>query len=685
MVDYEVRAPPVTRTGGLDALQAVWLAAAATLVVTALGVLLLGPVVGRTLLATPPARFWPEFASMVRPEPVEQGRCLVALAAPALFALLTVAATRLRAFRAVPAPDLLAAAAECLIVAFAALCLLQQKELLGPLYTPDESQIPANFDLFSSTTLLVALAGTSAIAVSARRSRVRDWVTRWPQERPRRTAIVFLAAAAAVAVWLLPDVFTEDTIGYAYREIAYHIQFPLDETFAVLDRRSPLVNFAAQYGSLFPYVLAGGMRVFGETVGVWVLLAVCATGIGMLAIFAALRRVARDSLVGLILFLPVLATSFFMIGGTFDNRYSYGSYFGTFPLRYTGPSVLAWLVARHLGGARPLRAWPLFAAAGLVALNNADTGLPALIATTAAVLSISLPATRERLGRLALGAVGGLILAFAIVSVLTLVRAHALPDLGLLFRYSRLFASAGFGMWPMPTLGLHVAIYGTFAAAVGVATVRAIRRDPDRLTTGMLAWSGVFGLGACAYYVGRSTPEVLIALFFPWSFALALLLLPALRTIRDATWRRPPVAAMACVFAFLVAACSLAQTPTPWGQVDRLQTTVRPILADLPGQRFIDETARNGEPVAILMPLGHKIAASVGVVNVSAYSSSLSMPTVEQLDETIGRLRADGGRKLYVRPDETEAEMQRALLAAGFADAATDEQGSTSLWVDGTR
>jgi hypothetical protein len=89
---------------------------------------------------------------------------------------------------------------------------------------------------------------------------------------------------------------------------------------------------------------------------------------------------------------------------------------------------------------------------GLVALNNVDVGVPALGATLAALLW------------------------------------------------------GGSGP-TMPLLGLHVAIYLTYVAAIGTATVRAVRGEDGRLLTGLLAWSGVFGLGVGAYFAGRSTPD----------------------------------------------------------------------------------------------------------------------------------------------------------------------------------
>ena len=80
---------------------------------------------------------------------------------------------------------------------------------------------------------------------------------------------------------------------------------------------------------------------------------------------------------------------------------------------------------------------------------------------------------RARAWRLAREAAAGLLGALALVALLTLVRAGSLPHLGLLLEFSRLYGVDGWAMLPMPTLGLHLVVYVTFAAALA-------RRDGAR-------------------------------------------------------------------------------------------------------------------------------------------------------------------------------------------------------------
>jgi hypothetical protein len=536
-------------------------------------------------------------------------------------------------------------------------------------------------DNFTVGTLIVAAAAMLPVLAAIRVAPLRTRLTTWTRETTPRRVVCWCLAITATAVWLLHAVYTERTVGAALEEVRYNIAFTLDETFAVLDGRSPLVDFVTQYGALWPYAFAAGMAVLGTSVGVWVALAVATTGVGMLAIFAVLRRAARSSIRGLLLFLPILATSFLLLEGTSENRYTFANYYAAFPLRYAGPSILAWLVARQLDADRP-RWWPVFLVAGLVALNNLDAGIPALGATVAAALWGGGRLTRTRTRRLAAHAAAGLAAAIALVCALTLLRAGTLPHFALLLRFMRIFPSAGYALYPMPAIGLHVVVYLTCVAALGVATVRALRGEPDRLLTGMLAWSGVFGLGAGAYFAGRSTPDDLPALFLPWSLTLALLLIPAVGSLRTATWRRPPLAAAACLFGFLMTACSLAQTPTPWGQIERLRQTVPPILAEPAGQAFVAQHTQRGESALILLLLGHRIGANLHVTNVAPYTNSQAIVTAEQLDETIAMLRAEKGRKVFLDLELAEAEIQKALEAAGLRFAGVGAQGQIGLWVD---
>ena len=112
------------------------------------------------------------------------------------------------------------------------------------------------------------------------------------------------------------------SLASAYEAVIYHLQFTYDESFAVLNGRSPLGDFAAQYASLWPYVL-GAADVAARQVGaVFTVLMAALTGLALLALFDVLRRVTRSSLAALLLFLPLLATSALRLHGPLDDRFS---------------------------------------------------------------------------------------------------------------------------------------------------------------------------------------------------------------------------------------------------------------------------------------------------------------------------------------------------------------------------
>jgi len=662
-----------------------WLLALPCAAVTLLLIVVLGPPLGDLLLPPSSVAFFSTPASSLAPEPHEQGRFLMALLGPLLLAGATIALSRrgVRVRAALVQP--LAWTAQAALVAFAVVAFVAQVDHVFA-YPNDE---PFTQRYFTDATLLAAALGTAAIVTAARSARVRSLAGRWARESRARRCGWTLAAAFLIAVWLLHALQTEGTVVHENVASAYHLEFTLDETFAVLNGRTPLVDFIAQYGSLWPYPVAAAMGLLGATVGSFTALMCLISGIAMLAIYDLLRRVARSALTALLLFAPFLATSWFMVRGPLENRYTVATIFADYPIRFAGPWLLAWLTARHLGRApseRAPRAWPLFLLGGLVALNNVDHGFPALGALVAALLWTT-PLTRARLRRLALDAAIGLLAAYALVALVTLARAGALPDLALLLRYTRLYARAGFAMLPMPTLGVHTLIYVTYAAALATATVRALQSGaagaPDRALTGSLAFVAVFGLGSGAYYAGRSHPEVLVTTFGTWALALALLTLLALRRLAAHGGRRPEPAVLLCLFAFCVTGCSLAQTPTPWSQLERLGTTGPPRLRAPAGQVFVAAHVRRGERVAILQQLGHRIAENVGVTNVSPYTTSFATPAVSQLQDVVRALRRAGGTKVFV-PTTPSAipDVRPALAADGFGRVAADSDGN-ELWVDG--
>jgi hypothetical protein len=679
----------VTARSTKNAAAVAWLCVLPLAAIVAAAILLLGPPLGRLFVPAPGTyTFLPEELPFIRPEPTEHARYLIALSAPLLAALAIAFGPRWQPRvppRLVDAASALTQAT--LVGVVAAAFVAQRRYVFGSDYNGGEH--PFHLWYFTRPTILAAGALAVITAAAATNVRVRGVIAAQLRESVVRRRLAAVVVVAATVLWMLPALQSDRTIGLASADLLYHLQFPYDETFAVLNGRTPLVDFTAQYSSLWPFVTALSMTLFGKTLLTFTITMAAIGTLALLAVFDVLRRVTRSSLAALLLYLPFLASSLFLIGPSLEHRSTVGTYFGTFPLRYAGPWFLAWLTARQLARLEPPRTrslWLLFTAAGLALLNNGDFGVAATGACIAAFLWATPESlTRAALLRLAAAAAAGLATALALVSLATLIRAGSLPQLGRLVDYARLYGIGSFALAPIPgVLGTHLLIYLTYVAAIVVATVRAVQGAANRILTGMLAWAGSFGLGAGTYYVGRSHPVALKHHFGAWSFALALLTVVVVGALATQPLRRTLVGGLVVLFGFSLMACSLAQLPRPWSEVERLRSatasieqwgTTRPFIppADDAARRFVTTIAdgpsrfvyRRGAPVALLLTDGHRIADAYGVVNVSPYTGIQSLQTVQRVEATLDALRDAGGNTVIV-PGIPEPGLYEVLRRRGF-------------------
>jgi len=654
--------------GTIDAAAAAWLCALPLAAIVAVSILLLGPPLGGLLPHDPGATLLPSSAAGSYDESAEHARYLIAALAPLLLALATWwAVERPPAL----SPRVVAVASLGAQAAFAVLLIacivVQYRTRYGAIYTRVEGVVIRE-RYFNPVTLLASAAIATALSLAARSASVRARAAALVSDSPARRWGALGAAAALTGVWMLHAVNSDASIASVLSPVRYHLEFTLDEAFAVTNGLTPLVDYSAQYSSLWPFLEALVLAAFGKTLLVFTLAMCTLTTLALLAIFGVLRRATRSPLTALALYVPFLATSMFAIGEASVNRGSFGNYFGIFPLRYAGPYLTAWLAARHVetrGGA--VSAWLLFTAAGLALINNVDFGVAAVAAAAAACLWGA-----ERLDRrsllMLLGLIAvGLATALGLVALLTLVRAGELPQLGRIVEYARIYSAAGYAMLPLPgALGLHTAIYLTYVAAIGVATVRALDRARNRVLTAMLAWAGVFGLGSAAYYVGRSQPEALRTTFSVWALAVVLLAYVGLRSLSAQPLRRPSIATVAVLLGFGIAVCSVVQVPAPWSQLDRIEAGLvpgtsrypTPLLApaDARTRRFVATLAdgpsrfvyRRGAPVAVLLAIGHRLADAYDVANVSPYTGVDSIHTTQQVDAVVAALRRAGGNTIVL-------------------------------------
>jgi hypothetical protein len=546
---------------------------------------------------------------------------------------------------------------------------------------------------FGDGDLIAAVVIAGALGLLAR---VRpSWLDPRPFiARPERW-VWFGVAVLLTMCWLLPSVFREQNLASAGREVTYHLQFTFDDCVALLDGRTPLVNYAAQYASLLPFVVWPVLRLGGAQIGTFTVTMCFLSLIGLLAVQRVFALVTRNERLALALYVPFLATSLFFILRNGSHLFSWANYYAVFPMRYVGPYVLLWLCVRHLRGMRPRSPIAVFAFGGLVVLNNVEFGLPAFAGTVAAMMIGGRPGS-ARVLRLIKDGTLGLAGALAAVSALTLLLTGKLPNLGLLTMYSRLFAEGGYGLMHTPVAGLYLLVVMTFAAAILVAAVRYRSGAIDTAYTAALAYSGVFGLGAGNYYMGRTHPAGLTVLFSIWALSVALLALLALRAL--AAWRdrsgapSPLLIAGALVLLGLVGA-TVAQFPAPWTQIRRIATSepAPPPYDVSAAVTLLRRTAKPGEPVVMFAPLGHLIALDAGVENVSTYSHPDGVFTYQQLNEVLAALHDAGGTRFYLANSTlpnttfpgahaTFPEIPQVLASDGFSPRIEDPASGITEW-----
>jgi hypothetical protein len=665
----QIVAPVATVTPG----ELAWIVALPCAILTLAAVVLLGPPLGHSLLAPSGEALWPPVYTWGNPEPVKHARFALALLGPLLLAACVLVGAR-RSPRLPPvATRALVTTNQVLLCAGLVAATIAQRHLIS-------TEMPRVWRVFSVPTLVVAVVVAATLVTLLRRPALARRIVQPAAGSRRRAWICSLVAVLATAAWVLPAVATEHTA--AADPFPDLPSWAMADAYAVLDGRTPLVDYHAVYGQLWGYLGAGPMALLGDTVGVFTSAMAIGSALALLAVYAVLRRLVRDPLLALALYLPFLATSLFVIAATeVPWRVSNVSIFSVWPMRYAGPWLLAWLTVRQLDGVRPRAAWALALVGGLVAINNLEFGFGALAATFVALACVPERRSLRALARLAASAVAGLAGAALLVTLLTIVRAGSLPRFGLMLEFPHLFGSLGLVSRPMPAVGIHLVIYATFAAALIAAAVRFARGASDVPLTAMLAWSGVFGLGCSSYYAGRSDAIKLAALFPAWAFALTLLLVAVVRAVVARSSRVPSLAELCVLIGFGLSVCSLVQVQAPWRELERLQAGGSKAVFEAPQARqLVAANTKRGDRVAILIPMAHRIAYDAGVVNIAPYGTIEEMATLAQWRAVFAAMRDAGVHKLFLSDERLLPPHLALLERAGFAPQA--RSAGLSLWTD---
>ena len=376
--------------------------------------------------------------------------------------------------------------------------------------------------------------------------------------RAPRLIALFLSAIA-----LLPGVLTEGNALLSHETLTYHGSFAWQDYFPGV---SP--QYVHLLPHLVPWVHTHGLLCFTLTM--------CALNLLELAIvFDVLYRVTERQWVAVALFVPCLALAAHPIQGNVTDYALYVHH----PAKTFGPLVLAWLVTIDAFPLTPLVAF-------LVAVNNVDFGIPAFIVS--AVVDLR----RGRDWRW-----------WFLAAALT---AWFLPDTSI----QRQYGLYGFGMFPMPDLGIQWVLYGVF---LGAAVYGWQHRHAA------LLWLGGMGFGSMIYFMGRSHPYSLLISFSFLGPAVALLAWE-LRARRD-------LASVIVLCLFSLCVCEIASFPRPdlhrlFGNDPKFASAL-----DFMGNRV---KAYGEKTVVISYPFAGLIAMRAGVENIAPYGVGGEIHTTEQ-------------------------------------------------------
>jgi hypothetical protein len=648
------------RARELTPAESAWIALIPCAIVTVVAILVLGPPIGHAFLGPGSAALWPPGWEEAQgtPEPVKHARYVIAVLAPLLLVAVVLTSARRKLTLRPQTIRAVMLTSQAAVLAFVIFAVLGQHDviLVG-------RQLPP---IFGIGTLVLAAALVLAAVLAMRGWGTPERIARLARERtPLRAACVMIAAAVAV-LWLLEGVYTDRV------EDAGVVDWTVNDAFAVLNGRTPLFNYHILYAKLLPYPAALSLEVFGKTTLVYTMTMAVLSVLALVAVYAVFRRILNSSLLALGLFVPFVATS------DIDHPMILTA---MWPMRYGGAFLLAWLTTRHLDRRGPRQAWVLFFVAAIVALNNLEFGAGASLATAVALLCARPPrsvrAALPLVGHVAGGVLGGV----ALVSLFTLLRAGALPDPALLFEWPRIFTRLGWFSMPMPDASLHLVLYATFVATIAVAVARAMRPDEDVLLTGMLAWSGVFGLVAGSYYVGRSDDLKLVSMFSAWSFALCLLTIVVARGLAAQRWRRPTLPQLLVLFGFGLSVCAISRVTPPQRPISMLTKSAPPPAHRPAAERFLRAHTHRRQKVVILLRMGYRIAYDIGLENVSPYGTQEAIVTRFQLQTVIDMARSEHAHAIFLPSERVDSKQLDMLRAAGFALRA--QQGTIIELADG--
>lgn len=320
--------------------------------------------------------------------------------------------------------------------------------------------------------------------------------------------------------------------------ISVNILYTMDEFAAVINGLTPGVDFISQYSNYLPIIFSPLLRAIGLKTVSFTLLMAALNMFSLYCFYLILRSVAQRQATAFLLFLPVLGAYIYPIFEYPDGyRYFVGSYYGAFPLRLI---MISWLAVGVLNFCKKqtiVSTLIAFTLSIVTAFNNLDFGIPALGAFLATWGCLQMHNWKNKdfvLRKVILTGILGLLIGICTYLIPVLLSSHGkFPNFENLTVFQRIFAKEGFYMLPLQSwYGLHTLIYITYMGSIilglyGLLFNKKNSNDNSfqsiALTTPLLLFFGVLGLGIGMYYIGRTHWHTLVVMFPLWALTLGIL------------------------------------------------------------------------------------------------------------------------------------------------------------------
>lgn len=372
---------------------------------------------------------------------------------------------------------------------------------------------------------------------------------RWLTGRWRRAVDIVACVVLALVVIQLPPL-NDLPLEFSW-DLIYHQGFFLGPANAVLHGRAMLAGAWGQYGYGLIDALAAAFLVIPIGNGTLMLIVIALTVAVYILVFASVRLAGVGQL------LTILTLAVAAVCNLFAPLLSYIIFPSATALRFGLPYaiVLGGVLGARYPQRRRLARGAILAVVALGAAWSFETFVycAATYGCLVLVEALALPGGRMRaLVRYAFEGIAAAALAVILFSVVTLVLDGRL-DWGPYLEYITLYSERDFGTLPVVFFSAGPQL-GAAAFFTGVILLWLSRYRPDLLAPPLrAALAGFTGIaiGTYTYYLGRSAPNLLLAIALP-TIVLIGLWAHVLVGARQTAWRRAGLAAVALVWAVIV-------------------------------------------------------------------------------------------------------------------------------------